>query len=98
MDTAENTALSHQHEKEDIYFSYYNAKDIYEEGEPIPTASARELDDVGEEKIFVPAKEIVLTPKAEFFNTRVNMSVSSVHVPTNVFDRGLKKFFFIVQH
>ena len=88
MDTAENTALSHQFEKGDSHFSYYNAKQIYEAGEPIPTASARELDDVGEDKIFVPAKEIVLTPKAEFFNTPINMSVSSVHVPTNVFDRG----------
>lgn len=89
MDTAENTALSHQNEKEDLYFSYYNAKDMREPDDPIPTPAPRELDDMGEPHIFVPPKEIVLTPKAEFFNTPVNLSISSVHVPLNVFDRGL---------
>ncbi|XP_054084709.1 voltage-dependent calcium channel subunit alpha-2/delta-3 isoform X3 [Zeugodacus cucurbitae] len=88
MDTAENTALSHQNEKEDLYFSYYNAKDMREPDDPIPTPAPRELDDMGEPHIFVPPKEIVLTPKAEFFNTPVNLSVSSVHVPLNVFDRA----------
>ncbi|XP_054735592.1 voltage-dependent calcium channel subunit alpha-2/delta-3 isoform X6 [Anastrepha obliqua] len=88
MDTAENTALSHQNEKEDQFFSYYNAKDMREPDDPIPTPAPRELDDMGEPHIFVPPKEIVLTPKAEFFNTPVNLSVSSVHVPLNVFDRA----------
>ncbi|XP_037933678.1 voltage-dependent calcium channel subunit alpha-2/delta-3 isoform X2 [Teleopsis dalmanni] len=89
MDTAENTALSHQHLKGDKFFSYYNSKEMIEPHEPSPTAPPRELDDAGEPKIFVPPKEIVLTPKTEFFNMAVNLSVSSVHVPTNVFDRAL---------
>ncbi|XP_067644743.1 voltage-dependent calcium channel subunit alpha-2/delta-3 isoform X6 [Eurosta solidaginis] len=88
MDTAENTALSHQNEKEDQLFSYFNSKDMREPNDPIPTPAPRELDDMGEPHIFVPPKEIVLTPKAEFFNTPVNLSVSSVHVPLNVFDRA----------
>lgn len=92
MDTAENTALTYQSEKPDKYFSYYNAKEMIEPHEPIPTEPPRDLEDAGGPKIFVQPKEIVLTPKAEFFNTPVNMSVSSVHVPTNVYDRGLNFF------
>ncbi|XP_030369817.1 voltage-dependent calcium channel subunit alpha-2/delta-3 isoform X2 [Scaptodrosophila lebanonensis] len=88
MDTAENTALSHQNEKADKFFSYYNAKDMLEPGEPMPTAPPRDLDDKGEPFIFVQPKELVLTPNAEFHNTPVNFSVSSVHVPVNVFDRA----------
>ncbi|XP_012158021.1 voltage-dependent calcium channel subunit alpha-2/delta-3 isoform X4 [Ceratitis capitata] len=88
MDTAENTALSHQNDKEDFYFSYYNAKDMRGPEDPIPTPAPRELDDMGKPHIFVPPKEIILTPKAEFFDTPVNLSVSSVHVPLNVFDRA----------
>ncbi|XP_065360594.1 voltage-dependent calcium channel subunit alpha-2/delta-3 isoform X2 [Calliphora vicina] len=88
MDTAENTALTYQSEKPDKNFSYYNAKEMIEPHEPIPTAPPRDLEDAGGPKIFVQPKEIVLTPKAEFFNTPINMSVSSVHVPTNVYDRA----------
>ncbi|KAI8121436.1 Voltage-dependent calcium channel subunit alpha-2/delta-3 [Lucilia cuprina] len=88
MDTAENTALTYQSEKPDKYFSYYNSKEMIEPHEPIPTEPPRDLEDAGGPKIFVQPKEIVLTPKAEFFNTPVNMSVSSVHVPTNVYDRA----------
>ncbi|XP_013110373.1 voltage-dependent calcium channel subunit alpha-2/delta-3 isoform X4 [Stomoxys calcitrans] len=89
MDTAENTALTYQMEKPDQLFSYYNSKEMIEPGEPIPTKPPRDLEDAGAEKIFVTPKTIVLTPKEEFFNTPVNMSVSSVHVPTNVYDRAL---------
>lgn len=92
MDTAENTALTYQSEKPNKYFSYYNSKEMIEPGEPIPTAPPRDLEDAGGEKIFIQPKEIVLTPKVEFFETPVNMSVSSVHVPTNVYDRGLNFF------
>lgn len=88
MDTAENTALTYQMEKPDLYFSYYNSKEMIEPHEPIPTEPPRDLEDAGGTKIFITPKEIVLTKKEEFFNTPVNMSVSSVHVPTNVYDRG----------
>lgn len=93
MDAAENTALTN--EEPDKYFSYYNAKEMIEPHEPIPTAPPRDLDDAGEPKIFVPPKEILLQRKVEFFDTPVNLSVSSVQVPTNVFDRGLYTFPFI---
>ncbi|XP_055909802.1 voltage-dependent calcium channel subunit alpha-2/delta-3 isoform X2 [Eupeodes corollae] len=88
MDTAENTALSHQNDVEDKTFSYYNAKEMLEPGEKAPTEPPPELEDVIMEKTKVPPKEIILQPKAEFFNTPVNISLSSVHVPTNVYDRA----------
>uniref|UniRef100_A0A1A9WG46 VWFA domain-containing protein n=1 Tax=Glossina brevipalpis TaxID=37001 RepID=A0A1A9WG46_9MUSC len=86
MDAAENTALTN--EEADKFFSYYNAKDMIEPHEPMPTEPPRELDDAGGPKIWVPPQRIVLTPKAEFFDTPVNLTVSSVHIPTNVYDRA----------
>uniref|UniRef100_A0A1A9VAT9 VWFA domain-containing protein n=1 Tax=Glossina austeni TaxID=7395 RepID=A0A1A9VAT9_GLOAU len=86
MDAAENTALTN--EEADKFFSYYNAKDMIEPHEPMPTEPPRELDDAGGPKIWVQPKRIVLTPKAEFFDTPVNLTVSSVHIPTNVYDRA----------
>ncbi|KAL9902927.1 voltage-dependent calcium channel subunit alpha-2/delta-3 isoform X2 [Glossina fuscipes] len=86
MDAAENTALTN--DEADKFFSYYNAKDMIEPHEPMPTEPPRELDDAGGPKIWVPPKRIVLTPKAEFFDTPVNLTVSSVHIPTNVYDRA----------
>ncbi|XP_061394784.1 voltage-dependent calcium channel subunit alpha-2/delta-3 [Musca vetustissima] len=88
MDTAENTALTYQMEKPNKYFSYYNSKEMIEPHEPVPTEPPRDLEDAGGPKIFITPKTIVLTPKEEFFNTPVNMTVSSVHVPTNVYDRA----------
>lgn len=86
MDAAENLAMSHK--EADRAFSYYNAKEMVEPGE---AATSRPVTD-GEHSKFtaieVPPKELVLHPDPHFFNQRVNKSHSSVHVPTNVFDRG----------
>ncbi|KRF79596.1 voltage-dependent calcium channel subunit alpha-2/delta-3 isoform X3 [Drosophila virilis] len=91
MDTAENTALSHQNDMADKMFSYYNAKEMAEPGEPTPPppTTPPDMDDqIGEPLIYVPPKVLVLEPRPEFQNTPVNFSVSSVHVPVNVFDRA----------
>ncbi|XP_043644312.1 voltage-dependent calcium channel subunit alpha-2/delta-3 isoform X1 [Drosophila teissieri] len=91
MDTAENTALSHQNDMADKMFSYYNAKEMLEPGDPVPPipTPAPDMDkDIGEPLIYVRPKEVVLEPRPEFHNTPVNFSVSSVHVPVNVFDRA----------
>ncbi|XP_055376852.1 voltage-dependent calcium channel subunit alpha-2/delta-3 isoform X2 [Condylostylus longicornis] len=89
MDIAENTALAHQNEKLQANFSYYNAKEMLEPHEPEPTEPPiPDLEDSGVPKIKLPPKRIILTEKAEFFSTPVNTSLSSVHVPTNVFDRA----------
>ncbi|XP_055687320.1 voltage-dependent calcium channel subunit alpha-2/delta-3 isoform X1 [Lutzomyia longipalpis] len=90
MDAAENMALSFEHSEANFDFQYYNAKEMIEPGEAPPTADPRELDDDGEPKKLIPPKEIVLTPDPHFFNERVNTNHSSVHVPTNVFDRSLE--------
>ncbi|XP_039229251.1 voltage-dependent calcium channel subunit alpha-2/delta-3 isoform X8 [Drosophila yakuba] len=91
MDTAENTALSHQNDMADKMFSYYNAKEMLEPGDPVPPipTPAPDMDkDIGEPLIYVQPKVVVLEPRPEFHNTPVNFSVSSVHVPVNVFDRA----------
>ncbi|XP_017839483.1 voltage-dependent calcium channel subunit alpha-2/delta-3 isoform X1 [Drosophila busckii] len=91
MDTAENTALSHQNDMPDKMFSYYNAKEMAEPGEPTPPppTTPPDMDDqIGEPLIYVPPKVLTLEPRPEFHNTPVNFSVSSVHVPVNVFDRA----------
>ncbi|KAM8713318.1 hypothetical protein ACLKA7_013609 [Drosophila subpalustris] len=91
MDTAENTALSHQNDKADKMFSYYNAKEMAEPGEPTPPppTTPPDMDDqIGEPLIYVPPKVLVLEPRPEFHNASVNFSVSSVHVPVNVYDRA----------
>ncbi|KAH8398224.1 hypothetical protein KR222_006390, partial [Zaprionus bogoriensis] len=91
MDTAENTALSHQNDMADKMFSYYNSKEMAEPGEPTPPppTTPPDMDDqIGEPLIYVPPKVVVLEPRPEFHNTPVNLSVSSVHVPVNVFDRA----------
>ncbi|XP_023033749.1 voltage-dependent calcium channel subunit alpha-2/delta-3 isoform X8 [Drosophila willistoni] len=91
MDTAENTALSHQNDMADKMFSYYNAKEMLEPNDPIPPipTPAPDMDkDIGEPLIYVQPKVLELTPRPEFHNTAVNFSVSSVHVPVNVFDRA----------
>ncbi|XP_016985896.1 voltage-dependent calcium channel subunit alpha-2/delta-3 isoform X2 [Drosophila rhopaloa] len=91
MDTAENTALSHQNDMADKMFSYYSAKEMLEPNDPVPPipTPAPDMDkDIGEPLIYVQPKVVVLEPRPEFHNTPVNFSVSSVHVPVNVFDRA----------
>lgn len=99
MDTAENTALSHQNDLADKMFSYYNAKEMLEPGDPFPPipTPAPDMDkDIGEPLIYVQPKVVVLEKRPEFHNTPVNFSVSSVHVPVNVFDRGLNPLMIFI--
>lgn len=56
--------------------------------EPLPPNETRSLDDRSIEARYVPPSEITLKENVQFFNTAVNLTVSSVHVPTNVFDRA----------
>lgn len=86
MDAAENMAMSHEHKEADPYFSYYNAKEMVEPGEAIPTTDPMEPEDGQERHENIPPKEVILQPDPHF-NHRINKSISSVHVPTNVYDR-----------
>lgn len=88
MDTAENTAISFGEDKVNLSFQYYNAKEMIEPGEIITTPIPMIDEDPADITTPIPPKEIVLTKKKHFFNEAVNTSVSSVHVPTNVYDRG----------
>lgn len=88
MDAAENTAMSHQDDPVIRDFQYYNSKDMLEPFEkPPPNDTNRALDDRTIEAVDVPPSYITLTPNPHFFNVPVNTSLSSVHIPTNVFDR-----------
>lgn len=97
MDAAENMAVSYEHKEADPEFRYYNAKEMIE---PVVKVNKTEestedeeneepklLDENGEPIKIIKPKEIVLTPDPHFFNIRINTTHSSVHVPTNVYDR-----------
>lgn len=73
MDTAENSALnSHIEETVPPEYQYYNAKMLRQPGQKGANGT----------------RELLLTPNSHFFDIPVNTSVSSVHVPTNVYDRS----------
>lgn len=72
MDTAENSALnSNPEEPVPPEYQYYNAKMLKQPGQKGDNGT----------------QELLLTPNSHFFDIPVNTSVSSVHVPTNVYDR-----------
>jgi voltage-dependent calcium channel alpha-2/delta-3 len=60
------------HDELVLEHDYLNAKLMVPEGEKAPPGG----------------REMLLTPNSHFYNIPVNTSVSSVHVPTNVFDGG----------
>lgn len=93
VDAAQNVALSHR--EGDRAFPYYNAKEMIDPSVSTTTSEpglAADADTPAETSKFaaikVPPKELVLHPDRHFYNQRVNLNHSSVHVPTNVFDRG----------
>lgn len=88
MDAAENTAMSHQNDPVNITFQYYNSKEMLEPFATSPPNITRSLDDRSIVPPYVPPSTIVLKPSSHFFDVPVNISKSSVHVPTNVYDRG----------
>lgn len=79
----------HQRDKFKETFQYYNSKEML-----LPTENATanitntELNDRSIKPVYVPPSYIVLTDNQHFFGTAVNTSMSSVHVPTNIYDRS----------
>lgn len=88
MENAENKALSLKDEDVDITHPYYNAKEMLEQGEEMPTKRPLEFNENDPVTPVVPPKRIVLSQNSHFSDNFVNTSLSAVHVPTNVFDRG----------
>lgn len=75
MDTAETLAEGSNYDVPvPESFKYYNAKMLIQPGEKV-------------EKAPNGTRELLLTPNSHFYNIPVNTSLSSVHVPTNVYDR-----------
>lgn len=88
MDAAENAAMSHQGDGINKEFQFYNAKEILNLTEELPTPKKKELDDRSLDPPCVPPLRVELKENPHFFNTLVNTSISSVHVPTNVYARA----------
>lgn len=69
-------------------FTYFNSKEMIEPSEIPITETPMYMDsDEASDKIEMPRPVISLTPN-EKFGDSVNLSVSSVHVPANVYDRA----------
>lgn len=93
MDAAENKALSDDDfsENELKDYLYYNSKemkvlDTNETPKPTEKPVVNEIDQLKAKKS--AQRHIYLKTSKKFFNQAVNTSLSSVHVPTNVYDRG----------
>lgn len=88
MDAAENAAQSHDKEKCDEEFSYYDAKEMLEPNEATTTVAPKKFDDRSLDPPNVTIPRIRLQKNRNFYNIPVNITLSSVHVPTNVYGRG----------
>lgn len=89
MENAQTLAQSHEHTPVIPDKPYYNSKEMLEYHEKEPSNITNiPLDDRSIRGPYIKPSYITLTENKRFFNTKVNISMSSVHVPTNVFDRG----------
>lgn len=88
VDAAENAAMSHDKEKCDEEFTYYDSKEMLEPFDPTTTVAPKKFDDRSLDPPNVTIPRIKLHKNRNFYNIPVNTSLSSVHVPTNVYGRG----------
>lgn len=97
MESAQNTALTHERTEVIPNYPYYNSKEMLQPHEKAPANQTNfSLDDRSIKIPYIPPSIIHLTKNKRFFDTPVNTSMSSVHVPTNVFDRGIHTLFYIM--
>lgn len=68
-------------------FTYYNAKMMIEPSEVSLTETPIVSDDDSSDKFIMP-KPVMFLTESEKFSDYINLSISSVHVPTNVYDRA----------
>ncbi len=95
MDAAQNSALEHERTEVSPLYPYYNSKEMLTWNETAPANQTNfSLDDRSLPIPYIPPSRITLTKNKRFFDTPVNTTMSSVHVPTNVFDRGYFHSFF----
>lgn len=90
VDNAESASMSHKRKGDecDPRIEYFDSKEMLEPDDTIPPTETPKLDDRSLPPINVTIRRVILQENRNFFNNRVNTSMSSVHVPTNVFARG----------
>lgn len=88
MDAAENAAMLHDKERCNDKFIYFDAKKMLEPFDVTTTEEPKKFDDRSLDPPNVTVPRIILTENSNFYNNKVNTSLSSVHVPTNVYARG----------
>ncbi|XP_054706836.1 voltage-dependent calcium channel subunit alpha-2/delta-3-like [Uloborus diversus] len=88
-EVAEHAAAGHQHDK-NIKYEYYNAK-MEEEKEKNEILSEIDSNDIiSDPKPRKSIRDLEMKPHRNFANAPVNFKHSSVHIPTNVYDRDPK--------
>lgn len=89
MESAEIAAMSHDKDKCNDTFEYFDSKEMLEPTEPTTTVAPKKFDDRSLDPPNVTISRINLGKNRNFYNTPVNIALSSVHVPTNVYARGM---------
>lgn len=69
-------------------FTYYNSKEMIEPSEVPATEAPTFIDSDEAADKMEPPKPVIYLTESEKFGDYVNLSVSSVHVPANVYDRA----------
>lgn len=94
MESAEIAAMSHDKKKCNTTFEYYDSKEMLQPNDPTTTVAPKKFDDRSLDPPNVTVSRINLGTNRNFYNTDVNILLSSVHVPTNVYARGTLCVFF----
>lgn len=89
MDAAENLAKSNDKEGEcHENITYFDSKEMLEPGQTTTTPAPKKFDDRSLDPPNIEPPRLSLGKNRNFINTCVNTTLSSVHVPTNVYARG----------
>lgn len=83
MREAEDISLQYEFNETDSNFTYYSAKYSSVDEEPINKIPSNRKKDV---KLY---RNFSMNADTHFYNISVNTSFSTVHVPTNVYDKGM---------
>lgn len=88
MDAAENAAMTHDKDECDEQYPFFDSKEMLGPTEEPTTVAPKKFDDRSLDPPNVTIPRINLEGNRNFYNISVNTSISSVHVPTNVYGRG----------
>lgn len=88
MREAEEMSFQYEYNETDANFTYYSAKYSTIDGEKLNELPKNRANDS------YMYRNFSLNADTHFFNISVNTSFSTVHVPTNVYDKGKFHFHF----